>query len=63
MQTKGSRRPFGLFFFLFLLFSLILNALKPEQVGLKTPQAYTANIACTVYIVSTAHTVNTTYTI
>ena len=47
----------------FFFFSLILNALKPEQVGLKTPQAYTANTACTAYIASTAHTVYTTYTI
>ena len=61
MQTKGSRRPFGLFFFLFS--SLILNALKLEQVGLKTPPAYTANTACTAYIASTAYIFYTTYTI
>ena len=60
MQTKEVE---DLLAFSFFFFSLILNALKPEQVGLKTPQAYTANTACTAYIASTAHTVYTTYTI
>ena len=47
----------------FFFFSLILNALKSEQVGLKTPPAYTADTACTAYNAYTAfYTADTAFT-